>query len=155
MIKERKIKHNLFPLLEELKIKFEKDCDIIFCYIFGSYATGKIKPLSDIDFAFYFKENIDFFEKKLEILSVIEETLKTDEVDIVVLNDIPPSFFKEIYNKKIVFIDKDKNKRFEFEIKKLREFFETEKLRELSEKSLIKRIKSGEYGHSTSSEKSS
>ncbi len=65
MIKKKKITHNLFPLLEELKGKLEKDNDIIFCYIFGSYATGKIKPLSDIDFAFYLKENIDFFEKKI------------------------------------------------------------------------------------------
>ncbi len=88
-------------------------------------------------------------------MEVIEETLKTDEVDIVVLNDISPSFFKEIFNKKIVFIDKDKNKRFEFEIKKLREFFETEKLRKLSEKSLIQRIKNGRYGYPTSSKKSS
>jgi len=154
VIKEKKIRHNLFPLLERLRETFEKDSDIIFCYIFGSYATGKINPLSDIDFAFYLNEDIDFFEKKLEILAVIEDSLKTDEVDIVVLNDISPSFFKEIFDRKIVFVDKNKDKRLEFEMKKLREFFETEKLRKLSERSLIKRIKSGKYGHSSSDKES-
>lgn len=148
MIKEKKIKHILFPLLNKLKKEFIKDDEIIFVYIFGSYATGKISSISDIDIAFYIKEGVDFFEKKLEILSIIEDTLKTDEVDIVILNEISPSFFKEIFNKKILFVDKDKNKRIEFELRKLREFFDTERLRKISEKCLIERIKEGKYGTS-------
>ncbi|MGC8977244.1 MAG: type VII toxin-antitoxin system MntA family adenylyltransferase antitoxin [Candidatus Ratteibacteria bacterium] len=146
MIREKKIRHNLIPLLRKFKEKIKKDNDIIFVYIFGSYATENTSSLSDIDLAFYIKEGVDYFEKKLEILSIVEDVLKTDEVDIVILNDISPSFFKEIFNKKNILLDKDKNKRIEFELRKLKEFFDTERLREISEKSLIERIKEGKYG---------
>jgi len=58
-------------------------------YIFGSQAAGDIGPLSDYDFAVYTdnrnkKENFDL---KLEIMGKLCQLLKTDRVDVVILNE--------------------------------------------------------------------
>ncbi len=43
----------------DILIKYE---DIIFAYIFGSYAKDNIRKNSDIDIAIYLKDNIDTYE---------------------------------------------------------------------------------------------
>ncbi|HOV22276.1 MAG TPA: nucleotidyltransferase domain-containing protein [bacterium] len=155
MIREKRIKHNIFPLLKKLEEEIKSDEDVIFFYLFGSYGKNKISPLSDIDFAFYLKEGIDYFDKKEELIEIINTVLKTDEVDVVILNEISPSFFKEILKTRKIILSKDANKRIEFELRKLREFFDTEKLRNFSEQALIRRIKERKYGIANSSKKSS
>ena len=48
-----------------LKKGLEKERDILFAYIFGSRATGKVHPESDLDIAVYLKEPLkDYTEKK-------------------------------------------------------------------------------------------
>jgi predicted nucleotidyltransferase len=40
--------------------------NIIFAYVFGSYASGKVREDSDIDIAIYLKERIDKKDIKVE-----------------------------------------------------------------------------------------
>jgi len=74
---------NLIPV-------FEKYSEVKLVYLFGSRATGRIGPLSDHDFAIYLdeKDAKKRSELKLNIISEITKSLKTDNVDLVVLNDI-------------------------------------------------------------------
>lgn len=57
-------------------------------YFFGSRAKSEAGPLSDYDFAVYFdeKDQKKIFEDKIELQNAISKELKTDNVDIVVLN---------------------------------------------------------------------
>ncbi|MDO8436394.1 MAG: nucleotidyltransferase domain-containing protein [bacterium] len=59
-------------------------------YLFGSRANGKIGPLSDYDFAVYLdeKDPKKRFDLRLELLGKITTKLKTENVDLCVLNDI-------------------------------------------------------------------
>jgi hypothetical protein len=43
-----------------------------------------------VDIAIFLKEPTDFQEKKMEILGALIDLLRTDEIDLVILN-IPPS----------------------------------------------------------------
>lgn len=77
-----------------LKKAIEKICkdhpEIKLVYLFGSQARKKTGPLSDHDFAFYLEE-VDpekRFETKLDLYGKIGKILKTDKIDIVILNDI-------------------------------------------------------------------
>ena len=70
--------------------------DIIFAYIFGSYAQNSIRENSDIDISIYLKKNIDI-DTYLEIKMNLSEVLKR-EVDLVILNNAPPLLKYEIYN---------------------------------------------------------
>ncbi|TSC95639.1 MAG: nucleotidyltransferase [Parcubacteria group bacterium Athens1014_10] len=57
-------------------------------YLFGSTAENKKGPMSDYDFAVYFaeKNKKKIFDLRCELMDKISRTLKTDKVDLVVLN---------------------------------------------------------------------
>jgi hypothetical protein len=76
--------------IEDIKKKcslvFEK-YDIIFCYLFGSYAKGKANPTSDVDLLIY-ADNV----KGLKFYGLVEEIRRVlhknvDVLDINQLND--------------------------------------------------------------------
>ena len=75
--------------VENLVSVFEKYQEVKLVYLFGSRATGKTGPLSDYDFAIYLdeKSSVKRFDIKLKLLAEISLKLKTDNVDLVVLND--------------------------------------------------------------------
>jgi len=57
-------------------------------YFFGSKAKRKAGPLSDYDFAFYVEEKDKkrIFELQLKLIKDLTQFLKTDKVDILMLN---------------------------------------------------------------------
>jgi predicted nucleotidyltransferase len=70
----------------------EKHPEIEVAYIFGSVAQGKITPLSDIDIAILIDnqqidENAYRYGYKAEILSDFIKLLKTNTIDLVILNE--------------------------------------------------------------------
>lgn len=71
-------------------------------YLFGSYATGKEKPISDIDLCVITKRDISK-SKKLEILSYAGRT-----VEISLFFDIPISVKAKIFKEGILLFSKDK-----------------------------------------------
>ncbi|MGC9004444.1 MAG: type VII toxin-antitoxin system MntA family adenylyltransferase antitoxin [bacterium] len=77
-------------LKSKLKPIFEKYKEIKLVYLFGSRARGLIGPLSDYDFAVYLEEmdKKKIFDIKLELITSISEVLRTDEVDVVILNEV-------------------------------------------------------------------
>ncbi len=81
MIRKEKVRHNIFELLSELKDTLEKEKDIIFAYIFGSYGRGFQNKLSDVDIGLFLEGKGDFFERRLELISLISRVLKTSEID--------------------------------------------------------------------------
>lgn len=68
----------IFKLYPEIKL----------VYFFGSMAKGKEGPLSDYDFAFYINEQNKkkAFDLKFKLMDKITRELKTDKVDIVILD---------------------------------------------------------------------
>jgi len=124
MIKQNKIPSYIssrIPLLESL---LASDDRIIFAYIFGGLATGKQRPLSDIDIAVYLDSCDDKAEVKLDIIGRLSDTLKTDEIDLVILNDAPISLVGRILKKKRLIVDREPFLRHRFESLALREFFD-------------------------------
>jgi len=141
MIKLKRIKHSLLPLIEKLKKVLEADDDVILVYLFGSYAQGRIHPLSDVDIAILLKESVDFFEKKLDLTETISKTLLTDEFDLVMLNEASPGLLFEIFNKGKILVNKDENVRIEFLLRSIKKYIDTYPLRKLAEEILIEKIK--------------
>lgn len=75
------------------KISADKSVEALF--IFGSGAEGVLKPLSDLDFAALLSERLDKkqrFEKHLALIGIFTGTFKTEEIDLVVMNDAPIRF---------------------------------------------------------------
>ncbi|OGM30241.1 hypothetical protein A2630_03395 [Candidatus Woesebacteria bacterium RIFCSPHIGHO2_01_FULL_44_10] len=82
--------------LDEIKHVFEQVGGVRLAYLFGSQASGQTGPLSDYDFAVYLggKDRKKNFEKKIEIQNKISQVLKTNNVDVAVLNEIDEPEFK-------------------------------------------------------------
>jgi predicted nucleotidyltransferase len=98
--------------------------DIIFAYLFGSYATGKQTHLSDIDVAVYLKDDGQAFDKKLGILNDLTKILETEDIDLVILNKAPISLLAKILANKVILIDKDPYVRHAFESLNMRMGFD-------------------------------
>lgn len=75
---------------------FAKRPEIKLVYFFGSKASGTDGPLSDYDFALYLDTNDikKTYAIKLELQDKITHLLKTEHVDIVILNTSKSPEFK-------------------------------------------------------------
>ena len=71
-----------------LALIFKSYTEIKLVYLFGSRARQESGTLSDYDFAVYFdtKDKKRMYDIKLELFDRISRLLKTDKIDIVILN---------------------------------------------------------------------
>lgn len=101
MIREgHKLPEDVTDRIPVLIEQIEKDTDVVALYTFGSLATGDLKPLSDLDFGILVSGKFDKqkrFDKHLELIEIFNEVLKTDEVDLVMMNDAPMRFSHNIF----------------------------------------------------------
>ncbi len=130
-------------LINNKKIKnyLPKDKDILFVYLYGSYATQTVLPDSDIDIAVYLKEgNMDYYLKKDEELL---GSIPNDNIDIRILNTMPLTLkFKVIKEGKIIF-SQDEQKRVDFETEIMDNYFELKPYLDEYDELFRKRISHG------------
>jgi predicted nucleotidyltransferase len=68
-----------------------KDSEVVALFAFGSLARGALRPLSDLDFAVLVSRSLDpraRFEKHLNLIGQFNQVFRTDEIDLVLLNDV-------------------------------------------------------------------
>ncbi|NLW40437.1 MAG: nucleotidyltransferase domain-containing protein [Tissierellia bacterium] len=112
---------------------------IIFAYIFGSYAKGKVNKDSDIDIAIYLKEKIDI-ETYLTIKMDLSEACKR-EVDLIILNEAVPLLKFQIYKNNILLFTRDKSIETRFRVRTLFEYNDMKRYLDLSYNKTIERLK--------------
>lgn len=97
----------IFPEIKKLISIFKLYPKIKLVYLFGSRVNGRIGPLSDYDFAVYLdeKDPKKRFETRVELLGKITTKLKTNAVDLSILNEIesPELKFNIIKEGKLIF----------------------------------------------------
>jgi uncharacterized protein len=97
-------KEEILPKIKEI-IEFYPQIKLV--YLFGSLASGKTGPLSDVDLAFYISERDKkkLFDIKLELMDKISRKLGTDKIDIVILNltDEPELKFNIIKDGELIY----------------------------------------------------
>ncbi|MEN4006615.1 MAG: nucleotidyltransferase domain-containing protein [Methanobacteriaceae archaeon] len=84
---------------EEVKEFLQKQAHVELAYLFGSVALQKAGKLSDVDLAVFLDESLDKKEKfriKLRLIADLEDILKIDRLDLVIMNDAPLSLNFEI-----------------------------------------------------------
>lgn len=108
---------------------FAKHKEVLFAYLFGSYASGKQNKLSDIDIALYIDEGVVHEKEyrygyKAYILSELMSVLHKNEVDLVILNEAPALLrHRAIYRGKLVF-SRDARLRNEFAVRTFKEYID-------------------------------
>jgi predicted nucleotidyltransferase len=87
-------------------------------YLFGSVAEGKEGKLSDVDIAVFLDESLSKkqrFHLQLKLMCELTSILKTDKVDLVIMNDVPLSLNYEIIKANHPLLVRDKGKKIDFE----------------------------------------
>ncbi len=98
-------------------------------YVFGSQATGKTTRLSDYDFAVLLDDKVPaekYGDYQIKIISELLRLVKSDHIDLVILNNKKISLllkYNVIKDGKILF-EKNKNKRVNLEVNILRRWLD-------------------------------
>ena len=89
------------PLTEALSARE----DVLFAYLFGSQASGRAHPRSDVDLAVWLSEPYDraSFAPLLGLIGAATGALRRDDVDVVILNEAPLRLAFEILGGKLLF----------------------------------------------------
>lgn len=127
---------DIINICKDILMKYE---DIVFAYIFGSYAQNRIRGNSDIDIAIYLKKKIEidtYFEMKMNLTEALKK-----EVDLVILNDATPLLKYEIHKNKILLFSHNKTLEIQYKVKTLFEYSDMKKYLDLSYKRTIDRLK--------------
>jgi len=112
---------------EQLEKLLKKYPNVLFAYLFGSYARDDAIERSDVDVAVYLVD--PSFDRRLRIHHDLAVTLNK-EVDVVVLNDVRNIYLlKDILDEGIVVKESDE-----------RDFFEVKKYHEILDFLAFKRL---------------
>lgn len=104
--------------IDEVKAFIEGLERVRVAYLFGSYAKGKVGPLSDVDIAVLLDGRLDKqerFDLRLRLINGISSILKTDKLDVVVMNNAPLLLNYNIISQGRILDSKDEVERVMFE----------------------------------------
>ena len=140
---EKGLKVTLEQKREELTQLFSKN-GIIASYLFGSQATGKTGPQSDIDLAVLFDRAIPkarWGKLKIHLLTELVGMFGSNRVDLVALNEAPPFLaYEEIIRSSELIFSKDEDQRLLFEVEAFHRYVDTEPLRRIQRMYLAEEI---------------
>ncbi|MBE6083187.1 nucleotidyltransferase domain-containing protein [Acidilutibacter cellobiosedens] len=126
-------------IVEKCKNVLMKYENILFAYIFGSYAKGNMRADSDVDIGIYLKEEMNI-EEYLKIRMDLTKICKR-QVDLVVLNAATPLLKYEIYKNNILLFTRDRTIESNYKVKILFEYNDIKRYLEMSYKKTIERLK--------------
>lgn len=96
-------------------------------YVFGSRAQGNSGPLSDYDIAVLLDEKINprqYFDLKLRLAGEFSAFLKTDKIDLVILNNAPSILVMNVISHGKILFDQNKKYRIAFETYAMARYFD-------------------------------
>ena len=124
---ERRLPDNILGRIPVI-VKIVSDIDeVVALYSFGSIVKNELRPLSDLDFGVLLTGKLNKYErfkKHLEILGEFNDALKTDEIDLILMNDAPDRFnYNIIKSGKLLFM-RDKSKLSDFQERIIKEYLD-------------------------------
>jgi predicted nucleotidyltransferase len=127
---------------QELTNFFRTIDNVHIAYLFGSTVKGNVNELSDIDIAVMLDENLskkDMLNMELDLISELTRVLKSDNIDLVVLND-SPLLLKYNIIKNGHFLTSDESKRIAFETNIMSRYLDEQYYIKRHTEMLLKRI---------------
>jgi predicted nucleotidyltransferase len=117
--------------------------DVLAAYLFGSYATGKARPESDVDVAVLLSgtDDLERFERRLRLTGEVEETLGRRPADVLVLNDAPPLLAHQVLRHGRLIFERDRAARVEFEVRTGKIYADLQPMYEYHSRDLFQKIR--------------
>jgi uncharacterized protein len=120
---------------------------VVAARLFGSQATGRAGPLSDVDVGVWLSPEVsDAREFQTLLFTVASKALQTDEVQLVVLNDASPLLRHRALRDGSLLVDRDPRARVRLETSAIVEYLDTIPLRATLAAGIRHRIEEGRFG---------
>lgn len=120
--------------IEEIAKKYQLKLVVLY----GSQATGKARPNSDIDIAILGERRIDF-DKHIELINEFTGLFQTDEVDVKLLHNTNPLFRYQVMRDGILLYGKSYDFA-SFQAYAFRDYMDSQSLLKLKEVIIKKRL---------------
>ncbi|HEY3347583.1 MAG TPA: nucleotidyltransferase domain-containing protein [Nitrospirota bacterium] len=137
-------------IAEALKEYFAARPEVLFAYLFGSFAKGTQNKLSDVDVAVYLDESAvprkGFFDYKIKAMSSLPDVVRVKEVDLVILNEAPPLLSHQVMRDGVVICSRDERLRSIFAVSSFNFYQDYLYLKEPHFQALKERIQTGRFG---------
>ena len=127
MIRHSKLPKDILDRIQYAANYLETRNDVLFAYLFGGLSKGEPKPLSDVDIAVYLSENADCIQAKSEIIENLVDILRTDEIDVIILNQSSLSLSMNVLKNNRVLVDKKPFRRHTYQSLIFRKYFDFNK----------------------------
>ncbi|MFQ5706691.1 MAG: nucleotidyltransferase domain-containing protein [bacterium] len=141
-------------IVKKLGPLFESTREVELAYLFGSAACERPTPISDVDVAVYLNDKIDLsahWRLRVRLIGQVMDTLGTDSVDLVILNECPILLRHEVLKNGVLLYCQHPGKRIEFVTNTIREYCDTSHLRDFHMKAAKERLSTGAKRGSTRS----
>lgn len=135
MIRTKRLPENIMELIPKAAEYLSSLSFVRFAYLFGGLARQGPRPLSDVDIAVFLSVQEDLPSRKLEMLEGLMDILKTDEIDLVVLNQASLPIRMRILSGGKLLSDSSPFDRHAYESLTMREYFDFSYI----EKSILQR----------------
>jgi len=124
--------------------KFFKHLEYIeLAYLFGSTARADNGILSDIDIAVYLKNVLskqEHNQKRLELIAGLTTLLKSDRVDLVIMNSAPPVLNFEVIKVNMPVYVRDRDCKLDVEQKIMSRYLDRKHHEDFLNRSFLKRV---------------
>lgn len=134
--------------LRRLSEALDKD-GVVSAMLIGSQARGEAGPLSDVDIAVWHEPALDrdqSWDLQLSLMGAAQDILRTNEVDVVMLNHAPPLLQHRAIRDAVRLVERDYAQRVRFETRALLDYFDTEPLRLALKENLKREIREDRFG---------
>lgn len=132
-------------LLSELRARLEAFVEIRFALLFGSRASGREHPGSDLDLAVYLDETLvpeDQFDLQLGLTNDLSDLGRPD---VVILNQAPPLLGHRALQGKLV-LNRDRSAYVRYFVRTLAAYQDERPWRSLHERARARRAEEGCFG---------
>jgi uncharacterized protein len=122
---------------------------VVAAMLIGSQARGNPGPLSDVDIAVWHDPDLDSrdrFDLRLSLASDAGRALRTDEVDVVMLNDAPPLMRQRAIRDGRRLVERDHDERVRLETRAILDYLDTVPLRAELGRGVRRRMDEGRFG---------
>ena len=122
---------------------------VVAAMLIGSQARGEAGPLSDVDIAVWCQPTLDRHQRwdlQLSLMGAAQDTLRTSEVDVVILNDAPPLLQHRSIRDAVLLVERDRAQRIRFETRAILDYLDTAPLRLARKENLKREFKEGRFG---------
>ena len=125
--------------------------EIVAFYLFGSYATDRQTPMSDVDLAVLLDKSVrreQYLNERLELMGKLSEILGNAAFELVVLNEVPAALaYRVIQDGELLFIrDEAKSQLVDFKVRTMDRYFDFRPAQKIFSEGLARRMKEGAFG---------